>query len=339
MHDVAVLDDVLLAFDAELAGLADAGLATERNVVVVFDDLGADEAFLEVGVDDAGALRGLAAAHERPGTHLVGSGGEVGLQVEQVVGGAYQSRDAALVKSYLGQELLSLLPCVQLGDFALGLGGDDEHVGILALYGLADGLGVLVAGGGGGVIDVADVEYGLVGEQEELAGKLALVDGVELHRACGLTLVEGVFVGLEDRCLQLGRFVASGLGGLDGAGEAALDGLEVFELQLVVDNLLVADGVDAAVDVGDVVVVEAAQDVQDGVGLAYVGKELVAQALALAGAFDQAGDVDNLYRGGHYRTRLAHLDQLGEALVGNGDDAHVGLDGAEGEVCRLRLGV
>jgi hypothetical protein len=47
--------------------------------------------------------------------------------------------------------------------------------------------------------------------------------------------------------------------------------------------------------VDDVVVLEAAHHVGDGVGLADVGQELVAQALALAGAGDQAGDVDELH--------------------------------------------
>ena len=58
VHHVAVLDDVFLAFLADLAGFLGAALAVERDVVVVGDGLGADEALLEVGVDDAGGLRG-----------------------------------------------------------------------------------------------------------------------------------------------------------------------------------------------------------------------------------------------------------------------------------------
>ena len=46
----------------------------------------------------------------------------------------------------------------------------------------------------------------------------------------------------------------------------------------------------------DVVVLEAAHHVRDGVGLADVREELVAEALALRGAGDQAGDVDELDR-------------------------------------------
>ena len=44
----------------------------------------------------------------------------------------------------------------------------------------------------------------------------------------------------------------------------------------------------------DVAVVEATEDVQDGVGLTDIGKELVSKALALGRAFHQAGDVHDL---------------------------------------------
>ena len=57
-HHVAVLDDIVLALGAELAGVARAGFAAAADVIVVGDRLGADEAALEVGVDFA---RGLAA--------------------------------------------------------------------------------------------------------------------------------------------------------------------------------------------------------------------------------------------------------------------------------------
>ncbi len=62
MHDVAVLHDVVLAFEPHLAGVARAGLAAAGDVIVVGDGLGADEALLEIGVDDAGRLRRLGAA-------------------------------------------------------------------------------------------------------------------------------------------------------------------------------------------------------------------------------------------------------------------------------------
>ena len=57
------------------------------------------------------------------------------------------------------------------------------------------------------------------------------------------------------------------------------------------------DRVDLAGDVDDVVVLEAAHHVGDRVDLADVGEELVAEALALRRAGDEAGDVDELDRG------------------------------------------
>src|SRR5258707_7179830 len=67
MHDVAVLDDVFGAFEAHLAGILGALLAVGRDEILVGDGLGADEAFLEIGMYDAGRLRRLAAPRDGPG--------------------------------------------------------------------------------------------------------------------------------------------------------------------------------------------------------------------------------------------------------------------------------
>ena len=82
VHYVAVLHHVFLAFDAQLAGLTHALLAAERYIIVIFDDLGADEALLEVGMDDTCALWRLGAAAECPCAYFVGACREVGLEVE-----------------------------------------------------------------------------------------------------------------------------------------------------------------------------------------------------------------------------------------------------------------
>ena len=64
-HHVAVLDDVFLAFVARLAGFLGGHFAAERHEIVIGDGLGADEAALEIGVDDAGRLRRLGALVRR----------------------------------------------------------------------------------------------------------------------------------------------------------------------------------------------------------------------------------------------------------------------------------
>ena len=90
------------------------------------------------------------------------------------------------------------------------------------------------------------------------------------------------------------RILVAGLRGLLRALQAALDGVEIGERQLGVDHFDVVERLDAARDVHDVVVFEAAHDVRDRVGLANVRQELVAEAFALGSAGDQAGDVDEL---------------------------------------------
>ena len=54
-------------------------------------------------------------------------------------------------------------------------------------------------------------------------------------------------------------------------------------------------------------ILEAAHHVRDGVGLADVGEELVAQPFALGGAGDQAGDVDELDDRGDHLLRLGDV--------------------------------
>ena len=87
----------------------------------------------------------------------------------------------------------------------------------------------------------------------------------------------------------------------------------------------------------DVVVVEAAHDMHDGVALADVAEELVAKARTLTGTLDEARDIDELHDGGGLLVGLPDLGQLVQPLVGHGHDAAVGLDGAERIVRRLRV--
>ena len=56
VHDVAVLHNIILTFDRDLASLAAFGFATEGHIVVELDNLGPDETSLKVAVDDAGGL-------------------------------------------------------------------------------------------------------------------------------------------------------------------------------------------------------------------------------------------------------------------------------------------
>jgi hypothetical protein len=58
MQNVAVLDLIGLALDAELARLFRPGLAVAGDIVVIGYSLGADESLFEIAMDDPGGARG-----------------------------------------------------------------------------------------------------------------------------------------------------------------------------------------------------------------------------------------------------------------------------------------
>ena len=75
----------------------------------------------------------------------------------------------------------------------------------------------------------------------------------------------------------------------------------------------------------------------DGIHFADVAEEFIAEAFALARAFDEASDVHEFNRRRDQLRGAGNLREHREALVRHGDDAGVRLDGAEGIVCGLRL--
>ena len=137
-----------------------------------------------------------------------------------------------------------------------------------------------------------------------------------VRRAQGVELV-------AERAVELGLPL--------GLGEALLDRLEVGEGQLELDDAQVLERIGGP---GDVVVVEGPQHEHDGVDLADVGEELVAQALALARPLDEAADVDDLHGGVDDVAALGHLGQPVEAVVGHLGDADVRVLGGERRTAR-----
>ena len=85
VHHVAVMHDVFLAFSAHLPGFLGTGFALVGDEVFVGDGLGADEATLEVSVDDARRLGGGVAGVDGPGTDFLDASGEVGGEAKELV--------------------------------------------------------------------------------------------------------------------------------------------------------------------------------------------------------------------------------------------------------------
>ena len=100
----------------------------------------------------------------------------------------------------------------------------------------------------------------------------------------------------------------------------------------------VSHRIHAAHDVLDVVVLEAPDDVEDGVHLPDVGEKLIPQALALAGALYQAGNVHELHRCRDGPLRGDDPRQRVEPGIGYLHDPGIGLDRGEGIVRHQCLG-
>src|SRR6266511_3907904 len=84
-NHIAVLNFVLLPFAAHLAGSARRLLSAQFYVIVIADGFSADEAALEVAVNRARGLWRFQAATDRPGVRLFQTGGEEGLETEELV--------------------------------------------------------------------------------------------------------------------------------------------------------------------------------------------------------------------------------------------------------------
>lgn len=85
--EVAVLHDIVLAFGAEKGFAASDSFGAAVNEVLPFDDFGTDEAFDEVGVDDAGGFGSFGADWDGPGACFVSASGEEALEAKELVGG------------------------------------------------------------------------------------------------------------------------------------------------------------------------------------------------------------------------------------------------------------
>src|SRR5688572_1506196 len=130
---VAVAHGVVLALEAELAGLLGAELAAVRYEVVIGSDFRANEPALEIGMDHAGGLRRGRARMYRPGAHFLGPCGEIGLQAEQRVRGSDDAVQSRLIHAHvLEEELLVLVRHV--GDLRFD-GSTDRYDGRTLLRG------------------------------------------------------------------------------------------------------------------------------------------------------------------------------------------------------------
>ena len=192
-----------------------------------------------------------------------------------------------------------------------------------------------VTGGRRSFFNIAHIQHGLAGDQLQPRHGFRLAGGN--GRARRLAGLERRDQGLHQRYRGDAVPVAATRLLLHG-GEAALQAVQIGQHELGFHDFGIADGVHAAFHVSDVAILEAAQHVNDGVGFADIGQELVAQSLAAAGATHQAGDVYEFQAGGDGFLRLADRGQDAQPWIGHTYAAYIRLDRAEWVISCLRGG-
>ncbi len=117
-----------------------------------------------------------------------------------------------------------------------------------------------------------------------------------------------------------------------------VDRFQIFQLEFVVNDFFIKNRIYATRNVYNVGIVETTDHMDDGIHFPDIGQEFISQSFSFAGSFYQTGDVHNLDDGGHNPLRFHDFFQSIETLIGNGNDAHIGIDGAERIVGSFRFG-
>ena len=100
------------------------------------------------------------------------------------------------------------------------------------------------------------------------------------------------------------------------------------------DQFQIAGGINPALDMDDVGILEQPHHMRHGIHVADVSEKLVAESLAFARAFHEPGDVDKLHRRGNDFCGVFQFCKIIQPLVGNRNDARVRFDRAERKVRR-----
>ena len=139
---------------------------------------------------------------------------------------------------------------------------------------------------------------------------------------------------LHEKVLHLKR-LATTAGLLLVVLEGLLGELDILDAELFADDLEITDGIDITLDVDDLGIVEATDDLEDGVDGANVGQERVTETSTGGGTTGQTGDVVDGQVGRNLGLGLVLLAEPVEALIGDDDTGLFGVDGSVGEVGRV----
>ena len=288
-------------------------------------------------MDDSGTLRSLPALVIGPCLDLHLTSGDECFEVQQGVCLLDESVYAALFQSEFFEEHQLVLVGFERCDVFFCLCSDDHALSTFFLSDFLYLLAILVAGLGRSLVNIGYVEHRLGSEEEEVVSHLLLFLGFESNATGVLSLLQNSLVSLQNGNHQLGILIA-GSSSLLLLGELRFDGFQVLELQLCIDDALVLQRINlSATFADDVVIVEAADYVDDSITLTDISQEFITKTFALAGTLYETCDIYDFASSWDDASRVNNLCQLVESLIRYGDDAQVWFDSTEREVSCLCL--
>ncbi|CNU07162.1 GTP-binding protein [Mycobacterium tuberculosis] len=178
------------------------------------------------------------------------------------------------------------------------------------------------------LVGVEHIQEGLGGQQVQLAQRGGIHPRGE-QRLAGVEHLLGTQCRVVDRLARLvgARFLLQ-------PARGPLQGLQICQDQLGLDDLNVGLGIDPSGDMSHVVVDEHPHHLTNGVAFADMSQELVTQPGSLGRPLDQAGDIHEGDRRGYDSLRSEKLSKLVQAGIGQGDDTFVRFDRRERVVGR-----
>lgn len=144
MHDITILDDIILAFDSDLASLAAFGFRTEGDVIVILNHFSAYETTFEVRVNNARRLRSFHTFLECPCPAFLRACGEECLKTKETICGFDKAIDATLFEAKIFEEHLFLFIGFKFGDIGLDTRSYQQDFGLFVFDCFTHSLNILV---------------------------------------------------------------------------------------------------------------------------------------------------------------------------------------------------
>lgn len=165
----------------------------------------------------------------------------------------------------------------------------------------------------------------LLGAPVTVANVLALLKPLENLGSSGLLLLQLLHL---KRLTTTASLLRQGV-------ESLLDELDILDAKLLADDGQITYGIDIALDVDNLGIIEAAHHLEDGINSTDVRQERVTQTGTSRGTTSQTGNIVDSQVGGNLRLGLVVVDEPVVPLIGNDDTGLFGVNGGIREVGRV----